>query len=544
MAVKTGSNRAERRRAAAETSAASDTNGARGTFSAGKRWKTRTLSLVGIALAVYCVIAANAINFRHPWRIDLTEEQRFSLSEETKAVLGLVTQDIEVVLPLYVQQKNPVQMAHARVLARAHSLLREYAIEQPRLRVVTDAVNVLAEPARWEQLCKQYDFHPTSVNRLIFLMGEGGNYRQSVLPEDLAALRSDPSQPGVPPQVTRFRGEKALTEAISRLVHQRLRKVYFTKGHRELAPRPGAGQAAGMAALVHDLEASGFEVPERPLDLSRVERVPPDCELLIIAGPEQEFTRDELDVLQDYLLRDGRLFVALGSRRTGLEGLLENWGIRVLGGSIRAKGSLGESRYETSWVTARGLNLAHPITAPFAEIADRFEVRLLSPRALEPIGASRRLMSDRLLSTAASTPEETYFQVGGLGTGGGLESDGIYDLAAATRQQVLETPPEGWQPLATRLVVVGSASFLRDVQEAGSARGSFRSGSHRDLFMNCVNWLVGQEELITQGSGEAQTERRLRMDDSIRGYLLYSSVFIFPGVFLCLGVFIYFLRRA
>jgi len=387
---------------------------------------------------------------------------------------------------------------------------------------------------------------------MIFLMGKGGNFRQTVTPQDLAVFQASADRVMAPPTLQRFRGEIAMTEAISRLVHQNRRRVRFTRGHRELTPRPIDVSQPGMAAFVHDLEASGFEVPRESLDLSRVRRVPDDCELLVIAGPEGEFDRDELDVLQDYLLRGGRLLVALGSRRTRVEDVLQEWGVEVGGGSVRLRSSEAESRFESSWVSARAFNPAHSVTAPFEDLGGRFEVRLLAPRPLEPSASPQRLVGERLLSAVNSGERERYYLVGGPGLAGAPRPDGASEtfgveadfvLAAAARQEELSNPPEGWEPLRTRVVVVASASLLRDVQQSGSVRGSFRSLSHRDFIMNCVNWLVGQEELVTRGGGRREVERRVRMSDGIRGFLGYSSLLIFPGVFLCLGAFVYFLRR-
>ena len=144
-----------------------------------------------------------------------------------------------------------------------------------------------------------------------------------------------------------------------------------------------------------------------------------------------------------------------------------------------------------------------------------------------------------LLSTGGPSASHECYVVGGLGAGGVDNRDGDHVLAAMTRQEKLDNPPEGWVEMKTRIVVFGASNVLGDEQ-----RGGFRDLSHRELVMNTVNWLVDREELIVaEGAGEI--ERRLNVSDpSLRNFLFFSSVVIFPGVFLCLGVFMYFLRRA
>jgi hypothetical protein len=155
------------------------------------------------------------------------------------------------------------------------------------------------------------------------------------------------------------------------------------------------------------------------------------------------------------------------------------------------------------------------------------------------------LVGERILSAVADAQGlEQYDVVGAPSWDGDAHARREFDLAVAASQERLLNPPQGWQALDTRVLAIGSASLLRDVQESGTVRGSFRDGSNRDFFMNCAHWLVGLEELATLGGGRQQLERRIRSSDSIQSFLFFSSIFIFPGVFLSFGAFIYFLRRA
>ena len=97
-------------------------------------------------------------------------------------------------------------------------------------------------------------------------------------------------------------------------------------------------------------------------------------------------------------------------------------------------------------------------------------------------------------------------------------------------------------PLATRLVVLGSGSLLLDSSSQG---GGFLNGNHRDFVMNCVNWLVEREELVSEGGVRSQ-ERRIDLagNPSLRRFVFLAAVLIFPGIFLALGICLYFLRRS
>ena len=496
-----------------------------------RRSKARVCFAASVFLAFYIVVAVNGIAFRHPGRFDLTEEKIHSLSEETCANLGLVRGPIRVILPIYVEQGNERYQTDYRVLMRASEMLRIYSLEQPLVQPV-QVVDVLAEASRWQSVCKEFDLAPTQFNRLLFFAEPGGLYRDTLMPGDLAVLAPSPGGPNDPPIISSFHGESALTAAISRLIHRHRKKAYFTSGHGELSP----GKSSRMGSFVRDLRSSGFDV--ETVSLARIRGVSDDCDLLIIARPETEFAEDELDVIEEFLDRDGRLFVTVGSRRTNLESLLGDWGVEVLSGHVQSRSTGISTRLETSWVPAPSYHRAHPITAPFAA-SSIFQVRFFEPRPLKVVGASRRLESMALLSTGGPSASHECYVVGGLGAGGVDNRDGDHVLAAMTRQEKLDNPPEGWVEMKTRIVVFGASNVLGDEQ-----RGGFRDLSHRELVMNTVNWLVDREELIVaEGAGEI--ERRLNVSDpSLRNFLFFSSVVIFPGVFLCLGVFMYFLRRA
>jgi hypothetical protein len=511
------------------SSSAPQTSG-RPSFGLVRRSKARLCLAASVVLGTYIVVMINGIAFRHPGRFDLTEEKIHSLSDETRATLGLVGEKVQVILPLYVEQGNSRYKTDYRVLMRAKELLRIYSLEQPLMQPV-QVVDVHAEASRWQSLCNEYELKPTQFNRLLFFAGEGGPHREMLMPKDIAVLIPSPS-PNEPPIIKSFHGEAALTASISRLVHRHRKKVYFSTGHGELVP----GKSSRMGSFVHTLRSSGFDIGV--ISLARVRRVHDDCDLLVIARAENAFSEDELDVIEEFLDRDGRLLVALGSSRTNLEPLLAIWGIEVLAGHVQWRSTGISTRLETSWVLAPSFHRAHSITAPF-DTAASYEVHFFEPRPLKAVGASRRLESTALLSTGGSDASHKCYLVGGLGSGRVGGEDDEYVLAATTRQENIENPPESWVELKTRLVVFGASNILSD-----ESRGGFDGVSHREFVMNSVNWLVDREELIV-AEGVGEVERRLKMsDDSLRGFLFYSSLMIFPGIFLCLGVFVYFLRRA
>ena len=507
------------------------------TFGRGKRWLGRLEVVVGVFLIAYIVLVANVIVFRHPLRFDLTQEELHTLSRETRDRLRLVGEEIRVVIPTLLTRNNPRHIAEREVLERSRQLLEEYVAAQPLIKIVAE-IDVLASSDRWSELCARFSLTPTQINRFIFIAGAANEYRQSVTPQDMATFGSVKDPALDVPEIHEFRGEKTLTSALTRLIERQRRPVYFTQDKGEPSVRPlAAGAASGVRGslneLRHELETTGYEA--RPLDLGAREGVPADCELLVIAAPFQAYSEEELDILQEYLDGGGRLFLALDPAVTGIENRLANYGIGVKPGVLEGRRASDLVRNRDLRIGVRTFNSEHPITAVFQQ-APGFAMGLTGVRALEPGGRERGWDAVSLLAARPEPGGVSYVLVRDGGGDEVLEKgDGGFTLAVAVKQLEYQRPPADFRPKAARLVVVGAANFLKD--------GAFPQGSHRDFFLNSVAWLTGREERSSLGNQEWR-RRTLDMSEDFRRYLRWVPTLVFPGIFLFLGAFVYYLRRS
>jgi hypothetical protein len=277
--------------------------------------------------------------------------------------------------------------------------------------------------------------------------------------------------------------------------------------------------------------------------MSGTARIPDDCALLVIARPLERYAASEQLVIEEYLERGGALFVALGpaTATTGLESLLARWGVGVEEGTVHVhrQGDLG--RQLSGGITLHRFHAEHPATAPFRNV--RFALRLEKARAL-----ARKTHEHAAQRVAATPLLETYFDAARgemhllmTPVPGNPEKilkddrQGGFPVAVAVEGVVPARPPPSFQPLDTRIVVIGAASFLRDNELRGHAL---------DFFRNCVFWLIGDEERATTATGEAWQRRSLDMSGGFREWLSWVPTLVFPGLFLVAGAVVYFLRRA
>src|SRR5207253_4520272 len=118
------------------------------------------------------------------------------------------------------------------------------------------------------------------------------------------ALRSVNLQYGKESFVVTNPTEETMTNGIIRVAGATRRVVYFTDGHGE-ADIQNQQDAKGYASAKLALEQENYEVKLLVL----LEQIPDDASAVVMAGPERPLSPQELQTLDGYLKRGGRLFV-------------------------------------------------------------------------------------------------------------------------------------------------------------------------------------------------------------------------------------------
>ena len=257
--------------------------------------------------------------------------------------------------------------------------------------------------------------------------------------------------------------ERNCASAILRLtVPPQRRNVYWTLGHGEIAF--DGYDSWGMSDIVRELARDGYA--NVALDLMKVDQIPIDCALVIVAGAKGEFSRVEIERMDAYLRQGGRLLALLGpGENAGIASLLPSWGLRAV------RSPLGDEVQTLSGedviASVRG---DHDIASPLRNqrlVLESPLVLLPSSAANGAVGADRiefYPLADAGQSVVAAIVEK------GVGTGA--------DLAVRP----------------TRIVAVGDSGFAMNGQLA------MRANANRDFFLNCVSYLSGTDAFVSGGS--------------------------------------------
>lgn len=345
--------------------------------------------------------------------------------------------------------------------------------------------------------------------------------------------------------------EQDITNAIVKAVEGGEKKVYFTQGHGE-RDTTSADQRTGYNAIASALQRDNFSV--EPIVLAQQQQgVPADAAVLVIAGPKTDFLQPELDMVSRYLDKGGKLLLLLDPRDgadaaplTGLVALAHAWGIDAGDNVVVDVSSVGQML---------GAGPSVPVVAQYADhpITDDFGLITAFPlaRSVTPVdgGVNGRVAQPIAMTSAQSWAETDFAGVFG-GTpvsrdAGAGDKEGPITLAAAVGIDAPGAPepppatpdqpaPEAPRKPQTRIVVFGDSDFVTNAV--------LGTQGNRNLFLNALNWVAQQENLIAIRPKQAG-DRRVTMTEDQQRRVLYLSVLGLPLAVAALGVWVWSRRR-
>ncbi|MGQ0733722.1 MAG: GldG family protein [Acidobacteriota bacterium] len=460
-----------------------------------------TVSIVGVLVALGVVIAVNYLGSRQNKRWDVTENQAFSLSEQSIKILqGL---DAPVHFAVYDQETN---------FDRFRDRLDSYDYESDKVTI--EYVDVDRQPARAKQ-------------------AEIQSYGTIVLSYKDRTQRISNTE------------EQDITNALIKLVSGTERKVYFTQGHGERDT--GGSDRLGYSTISTALGRDNYTVDK--LVLAQQKNVPDDATVVIVAGPQTDFLEPEIEALKAYVARGGKVMLMLdppdASRPdvANLRAFLREWAIEVGDDVVVDASGMGQLFGGDASVPVAASYPAHPITEGF-----RVMTAFPLSRSVKTVeGGANGRFAQALVETSGQSWAETDLK--SLTTGkvefnaGSGDRQGPIAIGAAVSAPAANPPvnapesgnasPDAPKP-ESRIVAVGDSDF--------AANNAIGIQGNQDFFLNGVNWLAQQENLIAIRPREAQDRRITLTADQQQGIMLLT-IFIVPGLVLAGGVYSWWRRR-
>jgi ABC-type uncharacterized transport system involved in gliding motility auxiliary subunit len=441
-------------------------------------------SLIAVLLVIGVIGVVEALSYRHNARLDLTENRRHSLSPQTIQMLKGLTTTVNAVA--------------------------FYRSDQPGKRVAEDLFKQYARYAGDKFAWKSVD--PDRDPALARALGVEA-YGTTVL-----------EAKGRTEKVQDADQEEKLTNALVKVMREGKRVVYIVQGHGEAdlasSDRPGFTEAKAA------LEKANYEV--RPLALARQGKVPDDAAVVIVPGPRTDFFGPEIDALDAYLGRGGKLLAMVNppfperSQPEALRKLLGRWGLALADDLVIELNPIGQVFGIGPQVPIVQQYEPHPITRDMRGITTLFPLtRSIAVATPPPAGVTVQPL-------ARTTPD----------------SWGETDRQALEQGQAKPDPQDAKGPLAVAAVATKDKARVVLYGTSNLASNQFLNvQGNRDFFLNTVSWLGEEEDQISIRPRDTKQTPVFLTSQQAQA-VFWLPVVILPGLALAGGIVAVARRRA
>jgi len=462
------------------------------------KYGTNTFVLVLVVLGILGLV--NYLVDRHTKRFDLTKDQRYSLSDQTRKVLAGLKEDVKIT---YFQRQRDME--------RGQDRLKEYTALSPRLKV--DFVDPVQSPAK----AQAYDVRgPWPI-----LVVEKGSKRERVSND----------------------GEQDVTNALIKLGREGKKTVCLLEGEGERSGEESGDR--GFSGVKSSLTKSLYET--KNVFLMREKTVPSDCTVLVVGGPEKDLLPETTAAVRDYVKRGGKAFVMvepeLKEHYPNLVALLKDWNIEAGQDVVVDVSGMGQ---------LFGFSELAPLAIeyPYHAITKDFRLPTLygGARSVQAgKGTVEGVSAQDLVKTSAQSWAESDLTLKSpIKFDDGKDKKGPISLAAVATVKApapapTPTPSPAPSPAAEepktpegRVVAVGDADF------ASNALLGFQG--NQDFFLNAVAWLAEDADLISIRPKEPENQA-LFLSRQVQQNVAWIALVILPGLFVVLGVVAWWRRR-
>ena len=454
-------------------------------------------------------------------RVDTTSTKQFIVSDQTLNTLSLLREPIEVIA--FFRRNTPQRQAAWRV---TEDLLSEFKRRSTEQRLTFRLVDPELEP----NVAAEY-----GITQFPSLAIEATESRRT---EVIPGLN--------PSQTTNVFTEQDIITGLLVVNQIKQKTVAFISGHavRDLldTSRSGGGYSLAASALARENYAITNETLQelgQRLQTNDPTLLPA---VVIFAGPTNDMTETEESILLEYGRRGGSILMMFEPEITpdSFKGFLSRYGIGVGNGTVVDTASYVAPN--PSFLQIKNTNSqlpAHPLTADFDVLympgSTSFSYAI-DPQTIPltdsgiPYVRQELVAISTLNSWAETDIENIEFHV---------EEDkgGPHPIAVSVEavSEIGGSPRTlNDQLITTQMVLIGDTDFA-----SNAYFGSARNG---DLFVNAVNYLADDYELITLRP-KTVAFRELVLTDSERNFVRWSGWLLMPILVALAGIWAWWRRR-
>ncbi len=501
-----------------------------------KKIFNKTNFSITVLLIIGILIMVNFFSSKIFYRFDMTQNKDYSISAVTKKAVSNL--DDLVNIKAYFSSDLPAQLITLR--QEVGDILDEYEVFSGG-KVKTE----FKDPKTDSQM--EQEALNLGIPRLQFNALEKDKYQ--VVNGYLGIAISYGSKNQIIPVVQDTKNlEYQITSVIKKLTSQKLPVVAFWQGNGCLNVSQEVSSAYKKLGEVYEVKA--FNLSDE-----KEKTVPADINTLIIAGPKEKFSDNELKAIDKFLVGGGSLLVMadgvkVGQNLTaekndlGLNKILENYGLKINNDLVMDQNN-GMAAFSQGFIT---FTASYPLWPKI--IKSGFDQGNAAVAKLESlilpwassISVDKNKIGDKKISFLAQTTEKALAQTENyvlnpqadfLGAG----QPSKFNLAVSVVGKFTDPFNSNAVPdKVGRLIMVGDSDFIAD---------GFLGNSPDNLlfFQNIVDSLSLDQDLINIRS-KGITERPLKeLTDIKKNLYRYLNIFGITFLVVLFGMGRYFFRR-
>lgn len=427
---------------------------------------------------------------------DLTANQLYSLSSQSKVQLGMLEEDITI---YWIVASGEEDVYIEKLLHNYEDYSSHVTVEKK-------------DPDLDPEFTNSYTDETIYNNSVIVECGDKYRY---ISYEDMYESSSYYSMYST---ADKFAGESLITSAVSYCITDELPVVHILEGH---------GEESLSENFQNALERDNIQTES--LTLLNGESVPEEVECILINAPSTDISETEKDMMIEYLDNGGRLLVisgtADGDALVNLNAVAEHYGISVMEGVVIEEDT-NHYVFNSPVLLMPGMNSSE-ITDPLIE--ENYNVIVPVAKALDISGASDDVTVTPLLESSDSSfiKEEgyditTYEKEDG-------DTEGPLCLAALAVKDL----EDGGQ---SQFVWIASSEILNDVYN------SYSSDANEDFVLNALEMMCEKDNSISVRS-KSLTNEYLTISTSESSLIKVVTIAIIPAAYLIVGIAVAVRRR-
>lgn len=235
-----------------------------GAYSAG-------ISVFVIAVIVFANIISNQLNLK----IDLSKDDKYSLTSQTKNMIKDISDEIKL---YYMAGEDSQDIIVKQIVDQYDGIVKNIEVE-------------MKDPVLYPQFASKYSDDEVAANSVLVVNSTNGR-NKVVNYNDMLVTEIDYNT--YTEQTTGIDVEGQITSAIEYVTTKDLPVMYQVEGHGELEI---------STSLAISLAKENINTEK--LNTLTGEVIPEDCDILLINGPQHDFTKEETSMIREYLMKGG-----------------------------------------------------------------------------------------------------------------------------------------------------------------------------------------------------------------------------------------------